>query len=150
MTELKADYKALADYRPAHKVRFVTAAALFDGHDAAINIMRRILQSKGVEVIHLGHNRSVHEIAEAAIEEDVQAIAITPTTATKKKSLPLWRRRHNWDADFASCAQSAGCRSRTRQRLRIYRRPFCPMSRQARATSRSFDCGASPKHMASA
>ncbi len=55
----------------------VTATSLFDGHDAAINIMRRILQSKGVEVIHLGHNRSVHEIAEAAIEEDVQAIAIT-------------------------------------------------------------------------
>jgi methylmalonyl-CoA mutase len=55
----------------------VTATSLFDGHDAAINIMRRILQSKGVEVIHLGHNRSAHEIAEAAIEEDVQAIAIT-------------------------------------------------------------------------
>lgn len=58
-------------------IRIVTATALFDGHDAAINIMRRILQGKGVEVIHLGHNRSVHEIAEAAIEEDVQAIAIT-------------------------------------------------------------------------
>ncbi|MES2645723.1 MAG: methylmalonyl-CoA mutase family protein [Bacteroidota bacterium] len=59
------------------KIRIVTAASLFDGHDAAINIMRRILQSKGVEVIHLGHNRSVHEIVEAAIEEDVQGIAIT-------------------------------------------------------------------------
>jgi isobutyryl-CoA mutase len=59
------------------RLRVVTATSLFDGHDAAINIMRRILQSKGVEVIHLGHNRSVHEIAEAAIEEDVQAIAIT-------------------------------------------------------------------------
>ena len=59
------------------KVRIVTAAALFDGHDAAINIMRRILQSKGAEIIHLGHNRSVHEIVECAIEEDVQAIAIT-------------------------------------------------------------------------
>ena len=59
------------------RLRMVTATSLFDGHDAAINIMRRILQSKGVEVIHLGHNRSVHEIAEAAIEEDVQAIAIT-------------------------------------------------------------------------
>ncbi len=59
------------------RLRIVTATSLFDGHDAAINIMRRILQSKGVEVIHLGHNRSVHEIAEAAIEEDVQAIAIT-------------------------------------------------------------------------
>src|SRR5687767_11007989 len=59
------------------KIRIVTAASLFDGHDAAINIMRRILQSKGVEIIHLGHNRSVHEIVEAAIEEDAHAIAIT-------------------------------------------------------------------------
>ncbi|HEY4290131.1 MAG TPA: methylmalonyl-CoA mutase family protein [Puia sp.] len=64
-------------YTPVHKVRLVTAAALFDGHDAAINIMRRILQSKGAEIIHLGHNRSVAEIVECAIEEDVQGIAIT-------------------------------------------------------------------------
>lgn len=64
-------------YIPQHKIRIVTAAALFDGHDAAINIMRRILQGKGAEIIHLGHNRSVHEIVEAAIEEDVQGIAIT-------------------------------------------------------------------------
>jgi methylmalonyl-CoA mutase len=62
---------------PQHKVRIVTAASLFDGHDAAINIMRRIMQAKGAEIIHLGHNRSVHEIVEAAIEEDVQGIAIT-------------------------------------------------------------------------
>src|SRR5690349_18319500 len=60
-----------------NKVRLVTAAALFDGHDAAINIMRRILQSKGAEIIHLGHNRSVLEIVECAIEEDVQGIAVT-------------------------------------------------------------------------
>ncbi|ULQ52356.1 methylmalonyl-CoA mutase family protein [Flavihumibacter fluvii] len=64
-------------YSPQHKVRIVTAASLFDGHDAAINIMRRILQSKGAEIIHLGHNRSVLEIVEAAIEEDAQGIAIT-------------------------------------------------------------------------
>lgn len=64
-------------YQPNHKIRIVTAAALFDGHDAAINIMRRILQSKGAEIIHLGHNRSVLEIVECAIEEDVQGIAIT-------------------------------------------------------------------------
>jgi methylmalonyl-CoA mutase len=63
--------------QPAPKIRIVTAASLFDGHDAAINIMRRILQSKGAEIIHLGHNRSVHEIVECAIEEDVQGIAIT-------------------------------------------------------------------------
>ncbi len=60
-----------------NNIRIVTAAALFDGHDAAINIMRRILQSKGAEIIHLGHNRSVHEIVECAIEEDAHAIAIT-------------------------------------------------------------------------
>ena len=64
-------------YIPQHKIRIVTAASLFDGHDAAINIMRRILQSKGAEIIHLGHNRSVKEIVECAIEEDVQGIAIT-------------------------------------------------------------------------
>lgn len=64
-------------YTPSNKVRIVTAASLFDGHDAAINIMRRIMQSKGAEIIHLGHNRSVAEIVECAIEEDVQGIAIT-------------------------------------------------------------------------
>ena len=77
MTELSAEYKALADYRPRHKVRFVTAASLFDGHDAAINIMRRILQGMGAEVIHLGHNRSVDEVVTAALQEDVQGIAIS-------------------------------------------------------------------------
>ena len=61
----------------SQKIRIVTSAALFDGHDAAINIMRRILQSKGAEIIHLGHNRSVQEIVECAIEEDAQGIAIT-------------------------------------------------------------------------
>ena len=61
----------------SYRVRIVTAASLFDGHDAAINIMRRIMQSKGAEIIHLGHNRSVKEIVETAIEEDVQGIAIT-------------------------------------------------------------------------
>ncbi|WP_096203020.1 fused isobutyryl-CoA mutase/GTPase IcmF [Bacillus sp. FJAT-45350] len=64
-------------YRPANPVRFVTASSLFDGHDASINIMRRILQASGVEVIHLGHNRSVEEVVKAAIQEDVQGIAIS-------------------------------------------------------------------------
>jgi methylmalonyl-CoA mutase len=77
MTQLSADYQALANYRPTHKVRFVTAASLFDGHDAAINIMRRILQSMGAEVIHLGHNRSVDEVVTAALQEDVQGIAVS-------------------------------------------------------------------------
>ncbi len=77
MTDLSAEFKALAEYRPTHKVRFVTAASLFDGHDAAINIMRRILQSMGAEVIHLGHNRSVDEVVTAALQEDAQGIAIS-------------------------------------------------------------------------
>src|SRR5690606_462756 len=64
-------------YRPTNQIRFVTAASLFDGHDAAINIMRRILQASGAEVIHLGHNRSVVEVVNTAIEEDVQGIAIS-------------------------------------------------------------------------
>ncbi|MGQ9835616.1 MAG: fused isobutyryl-CoA mutase/GTPase IcmF [Thermoanaerobaculaceae bacterium] len=64
-------------YQPKNKVRFVTAASLFDGHDAAINIIRRLLQLHGAEVIHLGHNRSVREIVDAAIQEDVQGIAVS-------------------------------------------------------------------------
>ena len=64
-------------YSPKHKVRVVTAASLFDGHDASINIMRRILQATGCEVIHLGHDRSVEEIVSCAIQEDANAIAIT-------------------------------------------------------------------------
>jgi methylmalonyl-CoA mutase len=62
---------------PTHPVRFVTAASLFDGHDAAINIMRRLLQRQGAEVIHLGHNRSVEEVVAAAVQEDVQGVAIS-------------------------------------------------------------------------
>ncbi|HMM87408.1 cobalamin-dependent protein, partial [Azohydromonas sp.] len=77
MTDLSAEFQALASYRPTHKVRFVTAASLFDGHDAAINIMRRILQGMGAEVIHLGHNRSVDEVVTAALQEDVQGVAIS-------------------------------------------------------------------------
>ncbi|MDH3882485.1 MAG: cobalamin-dependent protein, partial [Desulfobacteraceae bacterium] len=64
-------------YNPKHPIRVVTATSLFDGHDASINIMRRILQDAGVEVIHLGHNRSVHEIVDAAIQEDVQGVAVS-------------------------------------------------------------------------
>jgi isobutyryl-CoA mutase len=64
-------------YQPANKVRFVTATSLFDGHDASVNIMRRVMQASGAEVIHLGHNRSVQEIVNAALQEDVQGVAIT-------------------------------------------------------------------------
>ena len=69
--------KQIAPYKPKHKVRIVTAASLFDGHDAAINIMRRIIQATGVEVIHLGHDRSVEEVVNTAIQEDVNAICLT-------------------------------------------------------------------------
>jgi isobutyryl-CoA mutase len=69
--------QAQTPYQPTNNIRIVTAASLFDGHDAAINIMRRIIQSTGAEVIHLGHNRSVGEVVDAAIQEDVQAIAMT-------------------------------------------------------------------------
>lgn len=69
--------ETVSPYKPTHKIRIVTAASLFDGHDAAINIMRRIIQSTGCEVIHLGHDRSVEEVVDCAIQEDAQAIAMT-------------------------------------------------------------------------
>src|SRR5688572_1401492 len=72
-----AGHRAPDPYTPKNKVRIVTAASLFDGHDAAINIMRRIIQSTGCEVIHLGHDRSVEEVVNTAIQEDAQAIAMT-------------------------------------------------------------------------
>jgi methylmalonyl-CoA mutase len=72
-----AGHQAPAPYVPKNKVRIVTAASLFDGHDAAINIMRRIIQATGVEVIHLGHDRSVEEVVNTAIQEDAQSIAMT-------------------------------------------------------------------------
>ena len=75
MTDL-SESKSLR-YKAKHKIRLVTAASLFDGHDASINIMRRILQASGAEVIHLGHNRSVDEVVNAALQEDVQGIAIS-------------------------------------------------------------------------
>ncbi len=72
-----AGHKAPEPYKPKNKVRIVTAASLFDGHDAAINIMRRIIQATGCEVIHLGHDRSVEEVVNTAIQEDAQGIAMT-------------------------------------------------------------------------
>jgi len=82
MTDLSAESKALANYRPTHKVRFVTAASLFDGHDAAINIMRRILQGMGAEVIHLGHNRSGRRGGDRrACRKTCRALPSAPTRA---------------------------------------------------------------------
>lgn len=77
LTDSTSALAATGLHVPTHPVRFVTAASLFDGHDAAINIMRRILQSQGAEVIHLGHDRSVDEIVTAALQEDVQGVAIS-------------------------------------------------------------------------
>src|ERR1700690_2541381 len=76
MTDLSISTN-LTIYKPKHKIRFVTAASLFDGHDASINIMRRILQASGAEVIHLGHNRSVKDVVDTALQEDAQGIAIS-------------------------------------------------------------------------
>src|SRR5207247_11056861 len=84
MTDLSDSAKLV--YKAKHKIRFVTAASLFDGHDASINIMRRILQASGAEVIHLGHNRSVGEIVSAALQEDVQGIAVTSYQAGHAES----------------------------------------------------------------
>ena len=72
-----AGHEAPEPYKTKNKVRIVTAASLFDGHDASINIMRRIIQATGVEVIHLGHDRSVEEVVNTAIQEDAQGIALT-------------------------------------------------------------------------
>ncbi|EWT05203.1 methylmalonyl-CoA mutase [Intrasporangium chromatireducens Q5-1] len=74
---MSAQTEKPALYEPTHHIRLVTASSLFDGHDASINIMRRIMQSQGAEVIHLGHNRSVQEVVDAAIDEDVQGIAVS-------------------------------------------------------------------------
>src|SRR5215208_3707664 len=75
MTDLSDSGKLT--YKAKYKIRFVTAASLFDGHDASINIMRRILQASGAEVIHLGHNRSVDEVVTAALQEDAQGVAVS-------------------------------------------------------------------------
>ena len=99
----------------ANKVRFVTAASLFDGHDASINIMRRILQSNGAEVIHLGHNRSVDDVVTAALAEDVQGIAISSYQGGHveyfKYMIDLLRQRggahiSNWWSPMASALNS--------------------------------------------
>ena len=91
MTDLSAEYKALADYRPTNKVRFVTAASLFDGHDASINIMRRILQAQGAEVIHLGHNRSVDEVVDRrARRRTCRASRSAPTRAATSSTSSTW------------------------------------------------------------
>ncbi len=76
-TTINKSMSEATPYKTKNKIRMVTAASLFDGHDAAINIMRRIIQATGCEVIHLGHNRSVQEVVNCAIQEDVQGIAMT-------------------------------------------------------------------------
>ena len=72
-------------YKPRHHVRIITATSLFDGHDASTNIMRRILQDSGVEVIHLAHNRSVQELVDTAIDEDAQRIRLSMKSAEERK-----------------------------------------------------------------
>ena len=93
MTDLSDSAKLV--YKAKHKIRFVTAASLFDGHDASINIMRRILQASGAEVIHLGHNRSVDEVVNAALQEDVQGVAVSSYLTSPTSSPPPTARRHS-------------------------------------------------------
>ena len=75
-------------YQPQHHIRVVTATSLFDGHDASINITRRLLQDTGVEVIHMGHNRSAQEIVDAAIQEDVDCVAVSILSGAHSTLLP--------------------------------------------------------------
>ncbi|MEM6457701.1 MAG: cobalamin B12-binding domain-containing protein, partial [Acidobacteriota bacterium] len=84
---------AESPYRPRHAVRIVTATSLFDGHDATINIMRRLLQDTGVEVVHLGHNRSVEAIVDAAVQEDAQGVAVTSYQGGHLEFFPYLRQR---------------------------------------------------------
>ena len=84
----------IAPTKARHQVRFVTATSLFDGHDAAINVMRRILQASGVEVIHFGHNRSVEEIVTAALQEDANAIAVSSYQAA------IWSSSNTWSTSL--------------------------------------------------
>ena len=101
------------------RIRVVTAASLFDGHDAAINIMRRILQARGAEVVHLGHDRSVDEIVEAAIEEDAQAVAISSYQGGHMEFFAyLVDSLRRLGGATSGCTEVAGGRSlRTRSRL---------------------------------
>ncbi len=78
-----------APYQAENHIRIVTSGSLFDGHDAAINIMRRLLQATGAEIIHLGHNRSAREVVEAAVQEDAQAIALTSYQGGHLEYFPL-------------------------------------------------------------
>ena len=127
MNDLSATSKPLV-FKPVNKVRFVTAASLFDGHDASINIMRRILQATGCEVIHLGHNRSVEEIVNCALQEDAHGIAISSYQgghveyfkymldllrergAGAHQGLRRRRRRDRAGRDRASCTPTASTR----------------------------------------
>ena len=114
---------------PEHPVRFVTAASLFDGHDASINIMRRILQAQGAEVIHLGHNRSVDEVVDAAVQEDVQGVAISSYQGGHVEYFTYLRR--------ALREAGAGRRPDLRRRWRRDR-PRARSSRSPRAACRIF------------
>ena len=109
----RADAALAPSRAPARRVRVVTAASLFDGHDAAINIMRRLLQAQGAEVIHLGHDRSVEEIAEAAVQEDADAVAVSSLPGRPRRVLPLPRRPPARAAalDTSACTAAAAARS---------------------------------------
>ena len=117
-----------------HPVRFVTAAALFDGHDAAINIMRRILQAQGAEVIHLGHDRSVQDVVDAAIDEDVQGIAVSSYQGGHVEYFEYLAQLLKEPARGTSSSTAAAAESSSRRRSRASRRPGCGSSRRRTAS----------------
>ena len=113
---------------PAHPVRFVTAAALFDGHDAAINIMRRILQAQGAEVIHLGHDRSVREVVDAVLDEDAQAVAISSYQGGHVEYFEYLAQLLTRRGPGTSGSTAAAGESSSPRRSRASRRPACGSS----------------------
>ncbi len=134
--------KTIEPYKPKHKVRIVTAASLFDGHDAAINIMRRIIQATGAEVIHLGHDRSVEEIVDCAIQEDAQAIAMTSYQGGhveyfKYMNDLLEERGRGPHQDLRRAVAASSCRRRSRSSTPTASRASTPPTTAARWACRA-------------
>ena len=140
MTDLAADHKALAAFRPLNKVRFITAASLFDGHDAAIHIMRRILQGMGAEVVHLGHNRSVDEVVTAACRKTCKALRSAATRAATSSISATWCSYCANAAARTSRCLAAAAVSSCRPRCNCWPRKACAST--PRKTASAWACKA--------